>query len=385
MASGADLLRERVKRVNTLYQKKTGSDRPPLLLAQEVPSPKVYPIGIHAIDSILGGGLCAGQTTVFEGGPGVGKTTTAFYALHSILEADPDACGLVLSFERALPVDSLRVAGFNMVSEMIDGQERWHIGPPHGDRIVVIQSYLDAEDALTQMCQFLYDRERRQPLDLIKLVILDSIAAMPTEAEINNAIDLSEGLRKDTVGELARLTSKLFRDLSVVLHEDTAVLAINQYRTKINPVGPAGKEGAGGQAVRYFPKTRIAFDSNPYRDAIKDGSRIIGHKIHVRVVKNNAGIGGLQGAETEYDVIYQKGVDLYLPVLQRTEESGRVKVNRSVYLIPQPEGEPLKIRGKEAVLDRMRAEPDFFLWMRQLAGDLPELPGEEDTPLEEPR
>ena len=103
----------------------------------------------------------------------------------------------------------------------------------------------------------------------IDIVVLDSVAAMVTKAEIDGEIGDS------FVGVQARLMSAAMRKLtSVISKSNTVAIFINQVREKIGVMYGNPETTPGGRALKFYASVRIEVRKG---EKIVDDGEIIGY------------------------------------------------------------------------------------------------------------
>ncbi|HOP52673.1 Protein RecA [bioreactor metagenome] len=281
---------------------------------------EVIPTGILPLDVALGiGGLPKGRIVEIFGPEGSGKTTVA---LHAVAEAQK--AGGIAAF-----IDAEHALDPRLASTLgVDVQSLYIAQPDSGEQALYVLDTLVRSSA-------------------VDIVVVDSVAALTPQAEIDGKIGDSQ------VGLQARLMSYALRRLtSAISKSNCVVVFINQLRAKISTGYSQGPQETttGGRALKFYSSVRIEVKRGK---SITKGDDTIGHELWMKVVKNKQAPPFKTGHSS---LIYGKGIPRGMSVVDMAIDFDVVKRKGSWIAY---KGETLA-QGKEALAQYLEEHPDLM-------------------------
>lgn len=291
------------------------------------------PTGSVGLDIALGiGGVPRGRIVEVYGPESSGKTTVALQMIAQAQKNNGEAA--FIDVEHALDPTYAKALGVNIDSLLVSQ-------PDTGEQALEITEALVRSGA-------------------IDIIVLDSVAAMVTRAEIEGEMGDSH------VGLQARLMSQALRKLTSVISKSNCVAVfINQVRDKIGVIYGNPETTPGGRALKFYSSVRIEVRRG---EPIKAGTEIIGNKTRCKIVKNKL---APPFREAEFDIMYGEGTSIegeildlavVLDIINRggawfsynQEKLGQGRDNAKLFLKNNPD-------IKDEILDLIKQNSDKLL------------------------
>ncbi|MEF2175521.1 MAG: recombinase RecA [Candidatus Absconditabacteria bacterium] len=206
--------------------------------------------GSYVLDLILGGGYPEGRIIEIYGPESSGKTTLALHAIAEVQKMGEIAA--FIDAEHALDPEYAKNLG-------VDTENLLLSQPDYGEQALQIAEELAKTGA-------------------VKLIVIDSVAAMVPRAEVEGDMGDSH------MGLQARMMSQGLRKLTSILAKTaTTVIFINQIRMKIGIMFGNPETTTGGNALKFFASQRLEIRRG---EKIEESKEQIGYKGKVKIVKN---------------------------------------------------------------------------------------------------
>jgi recombination protein RecA len=239
--------------------------------------------------------------------------------LHVIAEAQKTG-GLAafIDAEHALDVNYAKKLGVDTANLLISQ-------PDYGEQALEITDTLVRSNALD-------------------VIVIDSVAALVPRSEI-------EGEMGDaTMAVQARLMSQALRKLTAAISKSkTAVIFINQLRSKIGVMFGSPETTTGGNALKFYASVRIDIRRIA---AIKEGEDVIGNRTKVKIVKSKVAPPFKQ---VEFDILYNEGISKTGDLIDLGTELGIIKKSGAWFTYGED-----RIQGREQFRQKLIELPDLY-------------------------
>ncbi|MEY2598470.1 MAG: hypothetical protein RLZZ142_729 [Verrucomicrobiota bacterium] len=280
---------------------------------------EAIPTGNILIDRALGvGGFPKGRIVEIFGPESSGKTTLTLTVIAQAQKRGGLAA--FIDVEHALDPVYARKLGVNI------------------DDLLVSQPS-SGEEAL-RICETLV---RSNALDVI---VLDSVAALVTKAELEGEIG------DTTVGAQARLMSSALRKLTALISKaSTVVIFTNQIREKIGVMFGNPETTPGGKALKFYASVRC--DIRRIGSIKQADGTVTGNRTKLKMVKNKV---APPFTEAEFDIMYNEGISSTGALLDLALEQGIVE-KRGSWL--SYKGSQLA-QGRDAAKELLKSNAELY-------------------------
>ncbi len=270
--------------------------------------------GSYILDIILGGWYPEWRVIEIYGPESSGKTTIALHAIAQIQKRGEIAA--FIDAEHALDPHYARTL-------WVDTDNLLLSQPDYGEQALQIAEELAKTGA-------------------IKLIVIDSVAALVPKAEVEGDMGDSH------MGLQARMMSQGLRKLTSILAKTgTTVIFINQIRMKIGVMFGNPETTSGGNALKFFASQRLEIRRG---EKIEENKELIGYMTKVKIVKNKI---SAPFKNAEIPVKFKMGVDRWLDAIEAGTLLGLISKSGAFYTVP---GKKDKVQGKEKLLEVLNTD-----------------------------
>ncbi len=267
---------------------------------------------IVLLDDVLGGrGFPCGRISEIYGEPSAGKTAIATYALIDTINRG----GL------AVYLDTEAAYSFELAAR--SGLDR---------KGLVYLTPKTLEDIYRSIEKIIDHVQNEAPRHLVTIVV-DSIAATPSQNELENDIDKAE------MGERAKINSKGLRKITQLIGDNNiCLLLVNQTRTKFVLFGDP-EFVPGGSAIDFHSTIKLKVKKGKDIEASEKDKTVIGQKMKILTTKNKIAD---PKRNAEIELFFDTGIPKYSGVFEWLVKGEILRRYGQSFFYKNPQGEEIK-------------------------------------------
>lgn len=267
--------------------------------------------GILQLNKAIGGsydrGFPIGRIIEVYGAESCGKTLLATFAIKET--QDKGGLGIFLDYEHAF--SSSRAVALGMSVE----PGKWIYKQP--------ETAEEGFALIEKIVELARKNDTKRPIT----VVIDSVASMSTQSEVDAGFD--ESNMKTKLSLAAIMSPSLKKLASLVNKTNITLIFLNQVRDNPGVMYGDKESTPGGRALKFYASVRIKLRKS---DKIKDSNDvIIGQKVIAQIVKNKCFD---PFREAEYEGSFSEGVNLYTSLIDEAEEVGVLKKSGKYLTMP---------------------------------------------------
>lgn len=325
MSELSELQKKKLDAILLSTKKKFGEESATVIALDNKPRSNVEWIEVDSPDlnHLLGHGTPRGRMIEIFGPESSGKTSLACYLAGQVQKTLKETTGGIVGYidaENALDPEYAKTFGFDIETALISQ-------PSSGEEGLNIAEAWVEQD--------------------VDLIIIDSVAALTPEAEINGDMGDSH------MGLQARLMSQACRKLtSMLTRHKTTIIWINQLRMKIGVMYGNPETTTGGNALKYYSSIRLDVRRKDWIEG--PGGMPIGMKTRVKAVKNKV---AAPMRTCIIEIQFGKGIQIESAWVNFAIAYDVIKKAGAGWMT-LPDGE--RIQGRDKLINHLRATPDVY-------------------------
>lgn len=271
-----------------------------------------------AISNRPHGGLPVGKMVEFNGLEGTGKSLVSAHVV-----ADTQKKGGV-----AVVIDTENAAA----------PEFWKSLGVDLSKLLYVQCET-VEDIFEKMEQMI-GIVRKSNKDRILTIIVDSVAAASTKAELES----DHGKDGYATGKSIIISKAMRKITTMIGRQQVLTIFTNQLRQNINAMAFGDKYiVSGGKALAYHCSVRVRLNNT---GKLKKGDEVIGNECKAVVVKNRMGPPQRQA---NFEIYFDSGIADYSSWIKILKDTGLVKQGGAYYTYKKNNGDDWKFQSKDFV------------------------------------
>lgn len=275
-----------------------------------------------------------GAMTLLTGWEGSGKSSVALIMARELQIQFPDKTVIYLDGEQTVTDNHIKRFGLN-TDKLIVYKDS------------VLENMLDTAEAFSQSND-------------VSGIIIDSVKAFfSTVIEEKSAEDYSIGI------EAKRLGTRLPIIHANCARRKIAFIVLNQWRENPGAMNSDPRVLPGGNWNKYMPFTHLDFSK---KEHIKEGKKVVGHKLDVRVRKSKAGAYDKKEVVT-LNFYYDGGFNEVDEYAQIFTESGIARAGGAWISFPNRDGEEIKVNGSTKFIEYLKNNQTDFEYLKTLLNE----------------
>ena len=271
-----------------------------------------------AISNRPHGGLPVGKMVEFNGLEGTGKSLVSAHVVADTQKKGGIA--VVIDTENAAAPEFWKSLGVDL-SKLL---------------YVQCETVEDIFEKMEQMIGIV----RKSNKDRILTIIVDSVAAASTKAELES----DHGKDGFATGKSIIISKAMRKITTMIGRQKVLTVFTNQLRQNLNAMAFGDKYVvSGGKALAYHCSVRVRLNNT---GKLKKGEEVIGNECKAVVVKNRMGPPQRQAS---FDIYFDSGIADYGSWIKVLKENNLVKQGGAYYTYKKDDGSEWKFQSKDFV------------------------------------
>jgi len=264
------------------------------------------------------GGLPVGKMVEFNGLEGTGKSLVSAHVVADTQKKGGIA--VVIDTENAAAPEFWKSLGVNL------------------SKLLYVQCET-VEDIFEQM-EKMIAIVRKSNKDRILTIIVDSVAAASTKAELES----DHGKDGYATGKSIIISKAMRKVTTMIGKQKVLTVFTNQLRQNLNAMAFGDKYVvSGGKALAYHCSVRVRLNNT---GKLKKGEEIIGNECKAVVVKNRM---GPPNRLANFDIYYDSGIADYSSWIKVLKDNNLIKQGGAYYTYQKDDGTEWKFQSKDFI------------------------------------
>jgi recombination protein RecA len=274
---------------DALNAKAKKANKPPVMVgATDVIEVARLRTGSPGLDARLNGGWPVGSMVEIYGPYSSGKSTLAYATMVETMRRDPNAIVLLIDHEGSFdPERAARMSGFD----------------PERFKKIIPEAIEDVVEIIEGVCEQVDEKGK----SIFPLVIIDSLASIPTRTEMSG--EIGDAMMADKARVMSRAIQRLG---GKCIATGVTCLWVNQIRVKAGFSMGNPEYTPGGEALKYASWTRVQTRKDSSQKVLDEKGEVIGQVTKAKIEKNKgSGSLGLAYIQINHVNGLDAGFDIY--------------------------------------------------------------------------